>query len=685
LPAEIAILSTMQHPQRQATRFTAGLILIPILAVVFSNFSTARSARAGRLEIQNGIWVGGYQLNRHFHLLRLNINQQGGYLFQDESELPQSLLDLHEQDGRVQFRVNGEEGSLFFEGELEDAELRGRVTSTETSGDFILQSLVPVPVRVFDQYIGHYQVSPQREILVSRGDLAGQYFYWDHDRQYALYALSETEFLSERGERIKFQQKGEDGVNALRLGPFLEESTVLAPRIRPYRQEPVEFPSGAVRLSGNLLLPEGSGPYPAVILVQGSAASERYFYQVFASNFARNGMAALIYDQRGSGRSGGSPQEFDLEMLAGDVISGMAFLSSRPEIDATRIGLWGLSRGGVVIPMAAAKPSGADFLITLSAPAEPAFARQLWQVEYEYRQAQYPPALIDSALRLQRTLLDRRRLQGGAQFAGEVYDPLDAWKHVSSPVLLIYGGQDHVVPVIDSAAQITAVLRQQGEDNFAVWMDPTADHTLMLTGKDSPPILAPGLLDFMAAWAQSVVQGKAPGLTDESETRVFLPAPDFSAGGRYGLPAWHERAAFQLAWLLVTAGLLGAAFGLLLVTKTGLTQVSMDSLSSRGAGIVESLQALALISSMLTLILLGIYLRTLASTASLGQISSFDTTIIYRILPGFVVLPGLTLGLLILAALQPNRAEMRKKPAILRFLLVVSGTLLAVGLALYWT
>jgi fermentation-respiration switch protein FrsA (DUF1100 family) len=675
----------MQHSERQATRFTAGLILFPILAVVLSNFLIGRFARTHSLEIQNGIWVGGYQLERHFHLLRLTINQKGGYLFQGASELPQSLLDLREQDGRVHFRVNGGEGSLTFDGDLDGTELRGQVTSVDASGDFILQPLVPVPKSVYDKYLGHYQVSPQREILVSRGDLAGQYYYWDDDRQYALYALAETEFLSERGERIIFQQEVGDGVDALRSGPFLEESTVLAPRILPYRLEPVEFQSGAVRLSGSLLLPEGHEPHPAVILVQGAAASERYFYQLFASNFARNGMAALIYDQRGSGRSGGSTEELDLEVLAGDVVSGMVFMASQPEIDATRIGLWGLSRGGVVIPMAAARSSGVDFLIALSAPGEPAFARQLWQLEHEYRQAQYPPALIDSALRLQRSLLDRRRLQAGTQFAWEAYDPINAWRRVSSPVLLAYGGQDHVVPVVDSAAQITAALRQKGEDNFAVWIDPTADHTLMLNGTDSPPRLAPGLLDFTIAWAQSIVQQKAPGLTDESEARIFLPDPDFSAGGKYGLTAWHERAVFQLTWLLVTSGVLGAAFGLLLVTKTGLSQISIDHLSFRGANIVESLQALALVSSLLTLILLGIYMRTLSSTAILGQIDSFDPTIIYRILPGFVVLPGLTLGLLIPAALQPGRGEMRTKLAIMRFLLVMLGTLLAVGLALYWT
>jgi hypothetical protein len=67
----------------------------------------------------------------------------------------------------------------------------------------------------------------------------------------------------------------------------------------PYREDTVTFEHQGVRLSGEILVPVTGGPHPAVVLIHGSHSPSRDDYWAFAEKFARNGVAALIYDKRG--------------------------------------------------------------------------------------------------------------------------------------------------------------------------------------------------------------------------------------------------------------------------------------------------------------------------------------------------------------------------------------------------
>jgi hypothetical protein len=73
----------------------------------------------------------------------------------------------------------------------------------------------------------------------------------------------------------------------------------------------MSFHNGDVTLSGTLLLPATKGPHPAIVLGHGSEAQDRNGHvgniRFMADHLARHGIAALIYDKRGSGRSSGDP------------------------------------------------------------------------------------------------------------------------------------------------------------------------------------------------------------------------------------------------------------------------------------------------------------------------------------------------------------------------------------------
>ena len=125
-------------------------------------------------------------------------------------------------------------------------------------------------------------------------------------------------------------------------------------------------------LAGKLILPNGAGPFPAVVLVHGSgkqSAVDTYHNGYF---FASHGIATLVYDKRGTGRSAG---EFtaDFETLSNDVGSAVRWLASRAEIDAKRIGLSGYSQGGWVAPLAATKAAVAFVIVNFGIIDSPAF------------------------------------------------------------------------------------------------------------------------------------------------------------------------------------------------------------------------------------------------------------------------------------------------------------------------
>lgn len=156
--------------------------------------------------------------------------------------------------------------------------------------------------------------------------------------------------------------------------------TVRAERINA--EEWVEFESGDITLFGRLDMPDGRGPdpFPAIVLVHDSevtAATDFFYANDF---FAANGIAALTFDKRGTGRSGGAHSS-DFEELAGDVLAAVAYLRSRPDIDGSRIGLSGYGQGGRVGPLAASKTDDVRYVIVnfgmIESPAEQTRLRML--------------------------------------------------------------------------------------------------------------------------------------------------------------------------------------------------------------------------------------------------------------------------------------------------------------------
>ena len=127
------------------------------------------------------------------------------------------------------------------------------------------------------------------------------------------------------------------------------------------RREKVSFPSGTVGCAGYLFLPESQvgtdERLPVVILAHGfSGTMDRLV--PYAERFAASGIAALVFDYRGFGESGGEPRQVvDLPSQHEDLRAAIAWVRGRDDLDPDRVALWGNSLGGAhVISVAADDP-----------------------------------------------------------------------------------------------------------------------------------------------------------------------------------------------------------------------------------------------------------------------------------------------------------------------------------------
>ena len=143
----------------------------------------------------------------------------------------------------------------------------------------------------------------------------------------------------------------------------------------PYRDDGVTVASiPGVTLAGTLTVPDGAGPFPAVVLVTGSGPQDRDEallghrpFAVLADVLARRGIAVLRYDDRGVASSTGDFRSSTTADFAQDAQAAAEWLAARPEVSS--VGVVGHSEGGEIAPIVADASSDVDFVVLLAGPA----------------------------------------------------------------------------------------------------------------------------------------------------------------------------------------------------------------------------------------------------------------------------------------------------------------------------
>ena len=301
------------------------------------------------------------------------------------------------------------------------------------------------------------------------------------------------------------------------------------------KEEGVSFLNGDVRLAGTLLLPAAHHPAPAIIFVHGAGPETRNASRFLAQFFASQGVAALIYDKRGTRASTGDWMHSSFEDLAKDAVAAVNYLKTRSEVDPFRIGLMGSSQGGWVAPMAALRSSHVHFVIVKSGAGGTPEQQELARVEMKMRADGNSSQDIEQSLSLYRQLIAYARTRQGWDelsmalkaasqkswyYFGDVskdwwfldfirlnfgYDAAPVLQNIKSPVLMIFGGKDTDIPVQASLGRLIPALSGAG-NRCALEIFPNAGHDLRVApDKGDPwdfPRFAPGYLESLASWVK---------------------------------------------------------------------------------------------------------------------------------------------------------------------------------------
>jgi pimeloyl-ACP methyl ester carboxylesterase len=225
--------------------------------------------------------------------------------------------------------------------------------------------------------------------------------------------------------------------------------------------------------------------------VHGSGEALRLTYDApVARELVRAGVAVFAYDKRGVGESHGECCPGDdghFNLLAADVDGALAALHNRPDIDAARIGLFGASQAGWVVPLAVSRSHNpVAFTALVDAPVVSHGEERLFS-RLTGEEGGDSTTLTDDAL------IRRVEESGPSGF-----DPAPFLRSMTGRGLWLYGGHDRSQPTARDVSILTE-LRASGHD-FTTIVFPDADHGLL----DVPPS-DPRALPELVRWVRSAV------------------------------------------------------------------------------------------------------------------------------------------------------------------------------------
>jgi len=144
-----------------------------------------------------------------------------------------------------------------------------------------------------------------------------------------------------------------------------------------YHQEDMFFENknSGIMLAGTLTLPKSKQPSSLAILIPGYGKHDRNLtgmghesFLILADYLTQRGIGVLRFDKRGVGQSTGNYDTATTQDFADDVLAGVDYLKSRTDVDTSQIGLIGISEGGLIASIVAAKSHDVTYAV-LMAPA----------------------------------------------------------------------------------------------------------------------------------------------------------------------------------------------------------------------------------------------------------------------------------------------------------------------------
>jgi len=536
-----------------------GVVCMILLAGFGASACAAQSSIAGD-------WVGGYEINRNYTPIRTRFSVEGtgikGTLNLPVRGVTGVALDqVRFLSPNLHFELPRSAGPIIFDGRLSGDFITGNIQSGSERGTFHLVRAVTLDAKVFDQYLGDYQIGRDSYVSIGRtpdDEPTVGITYLVHDlssprhRFGRLFPMSETAFVAGPGRWVPYPVeinaafvKNEQGqVTALKWKPTgSPEITAKKVKLHLFDEEEVKFSNGNVTLAGTLSLPLRKGPHPAVVLLPGSDGGARFKGEL-PTFFAQHAIAVLTYDKRGWGASTGTLIGATIEEMAGDTSAGIRFLQKRPDIDPGKVGIWAISQGGWMAQVAAARAPNVAFLILHAGPAVsprlqgrmelvntfPRFGYSQDQIKeaVEYQNLYFDAMNSDEAYDRLQAAYEQARARGvrwvwnpgtkeqlRAQWTrpNVDFDPVPVLEKVQCPVLAFFGEKDVLVPPAGNVTIMEAALKKAGNKDVTIKILPGVNHNFEVPGMgvygfQSSGKVPPGYYDVMIKWLKKRVNSR---------------------------------------------------------------------------------------------------------------------------------------------------------------------------------
>ncbi len=292
------------------------------------------------------------------------------------------------------------------------------------------------------------------------------------------------------------------------------------------RSEKLAAASADREFIAKLTLPKGAGPFPALVCLHpaSDATRDHFLFLHLETLLPPLGVAVARFERRGN----------DVPFLdqARDAEAVLDALAARPDIDATRLGLWGFSQGAWVAPLVASRSPRVAFLILVAATGVSPVEQMRYGTARQARAAAHTETDVAALLALRaafegfargsrpraevQALVDRAKsepwfevahvrpaLPEGRGFWPDMdFDPAPVIAAVKVPTLIFYGEDDEWQPTDASVA----AWERAGTRDLMIARIPNTGHAPTSPGGTDAASVLPRYTDTLGAWIKRVAR-----------------------------------------------------------------------------------------------------------------------------------------------------------------------------------
>jgi dienelactone hydrolase len=287
-----------------------------------------------------------------------------------------------------------------------------------------------------------------------------------------------------------------------------------------FKERDVTIGDAAWKLQGTVTVPNGAGPFPAVVMVHGYGPNDRdesvsgtKMFRDLAYGLASRGIASLRYEKRTrtyTAKMASMSYTADDEVIE-DAVKAIAVLRGQPEVNGSKIFAIGHDFGGYLLPRVAEEDGKLAGLVLMASSARPLEDLILEQVEKRGAPAAQLAAAKNQVAKIKKLEAadeDSPRMLGlpiayWVDLKG--YDAPGALKKTGLPVLVLQGERDFQTSMTDFGIwKQAATTKGSAAQSF-----PSLNH-LFVTGEGpsteaeykKPGHVAPEIIDIIAKFLQ---------------------------------------------------------------------------------------------------------------------------------------------------------------------------------------